>query len=271
MTDLLDLPFSVEYRTALEHDRKKFREACHKLHSKAIDTADRIRAITLLAPGEAEVRCKCGVSRTARSRPPGKSGQLGGSMNQFWKEHLRTCTLNAPALNERVTDEDGMKLFYPCDFPMSATKLGEEFPSHERDCVVNDILNGHVPVRAHGESLPICDFLSVICTNIEERSRQLKEAMQVLECELDKMRPSPDQEEDERVLTVKLHAALELARLANPMSYKVMLEHALGTSPFALCIVYGHLNNRTVLSETFENDLEAHLRRHLRSYSKATR
>eukprot|EP00966_Prymnesium_polylepis_P032381 753079-Prymnesium_polylepis.1 len=222
MTAEPDVPFSIEYRVGLELDRSKFREACRKINEKAA-CMDRVRAITLLAPGEAEIRCKCGATRIARSRPAGKSGQLGGAMNQYWKEHQKTCSYGSPS-STRATDGDGMPLFYAREFPIDAKRLLHDltdftirdYDIHARKMrpfflcqsegsiycgyqeqhlneirpgcayfIVSDILGGNVPIRA--ESISEENIADVILENVEHRESMLKKAEALVTGELDRL------------------------------------------------------------------------------------
>jgi hypothetical protein len=234
MTDVSDVPFTIEYRVAVELERKKIRDACRKFHAKS-DRCDRIGTIVLTGPGEAEINCLCGIKRTARSRPPGRTGGLAGQLKQFWGEHLRTCSYGT-APNERAVDDLGRKLFYPSDFPEGAKEdvLLLATPEYEGGggvridpYVFEDLFSGHVPVCTHADSVTPED----IAETGRERTEQLRTAYYILRSELKKLRPSrPTQPEDDSVVMRQLHEALEsMRREAGATCYKVYIEHALGS------------------------------------------
>ena len=280
-----DVPFSIEYRVGLELDRSKFREACRKINDRA-DCMERVRAITLLAPGEAEICCKCGATRIARSRPPGKSGQLGGALNQYWKEHLKTCSYGSSS-DEHAKDEDGNSLFYAREFPLDAAELAKYFEDDwfSGDYILTDILKGKIPIRA--KSISAHNIQEIIRANVLERSRRRDEALELLIEEVDKqlphvpeaqkvyhghnwLRPRPaDIKEDERVQMEALFSAFDMAMHVNPTSIMVLLEHALCAECVLdlICIV-GVLRINYMLSDAFPDALHARLKKHMKELRK---
>ena len=294
MTDVSDVPFTIEYRVAVELERKKFRDACRKFHAKS-DRCDRIGTLVLTGPGEAEINCLCGIKRTARSRPPGRTGGLAGQLRQFWFEHLRTCSYRTSP-NERAVDDQGRRLFYPCDFPEGAKEdvislakphwKGGAYSDGVRidPYVFEDIFSGHVPVCTHADSVTPED----IAETGRERTEQLRNAYHILRSELKKLRPSrPTEPEDDSVVVRQLHEALEsMRREAGATCYKVYIEHALGshydaTSHFIIALDELYMweymwdgekgfpcNSKT---RAFEKTITAYLRNQLKVLTKVSK
>lgn len=300
-----ELPFGLEYSCAFDAD--KFEKACQKFHDKAVHT-DRIRAIGLTNPGEAQIRCRCGSERFARSRPAGRTGQLAGSMRQVWNLHLQTCSFGKDTASTRATDENGRSLYYARDFPIDAKKLlhdltdftirdhgahAEKMRPHFIDrgqiihglgyAVVCAILQGHVPIRA--ECISENNIADVILENVEERERRLREALALVTGELDRILP-PAQEswdfgsvkrrpvlhdkiEDERVLTQALFAGLEAARTKSPKAYKCLCEHALVFSDHGLALPL--VSNLLHAAYTFSDAFEDALEARLRMHLRELR
>jgi hypothetical protein len=133
-------------------------------------------------------------------------------MNQYWKEHLKTCSYGSSS-DERAKDEDGKPLFYAREFPIDTKKLLHDltdFTCREHDmhatkirgyficerallrpglkhCIVRHILLGHVPVRA--ESISEENVADVILENVVQRESLLEEARMLVTRELDRLLP----------------------------------------------------------------------------------